>query len=63
MKYLIGKQCYQHYYYNHFTALWILSGTTRASQYQKGKTNLYLLEQESEWQWHQLGHMQICTSP
>jgi len=22
-----------------------------------------LLEQESEWQWHQLGHMQICTSP
>ena len=21
-----------------------------------------LLEQETEWQWHQLGHMQICTS-
>jgi len=41
-----------------------LSGTTRVSQYQKGKTNLDLVEQEtSEWQWHQLGHMQICTSP
>jgi len=30
-----------------FTALWILSGTTRLSQYQKGKTNLYFLEQET----------------
>jgi len=29
---------------------------------QEGKTNLNLLEQrDSEWQWHQLGHMQICT--
>jgi len=26
------------YYYNCFTALWILSGTTRVSQYQKGTT-------------------------
>jgi len=34
-----------HYYYNHFTALWILPGTTRVSQYQKSKTNLDLLEQ------------------
>jgi len=45
---------------------WILSGTTWVSRYQKGKnregkTNLDLLEQESEWQWHLLGHMQICT--
>jgi len=22
-----------------------------------------LLNQETEWQWHQLGHMQICTLP
>jgi len=29
-----------YYYYNHFTALWILSGTTQVSWYQKGKTNL-----------------------
>jgi len=31
------------------------------SQHQKGKTNLDLLEQDSEWQWHEMGHMQICT--
>jgi len=33
------------------------------SQYQKGKTNLDFGEaRDSEWQWHQLGHMQVCTS-
>jgi len=33
------------------------------SQYQKGKTNLDFTEaRESEWQWHQLGHTQVCTS-
>jgi len=31
------------------------------SQYQKGKTNLDFTE-VSERQWHQLGHMQVCTS-
>jgi len=32
------------------------------SQYQKGKTNLYITKaRDSEWQWHQLGHMQVCT--
>jgi len=40
-----------------------LSGTTQVSQYQKGKTNLDLTEaRDSEWQWHQRGQMQICTS-
>jgi len=40
-----------------------LSGTTRVSQYQKGETNLDFTEaRDSEWQWHQLGHMQGCTS-
>ena len=40
-----------------------LSRTTRVSRYQKGKTNLDLTEaRDSEWQWHQLGHMQVCTS-
>ena len=39
------------------------SGTTRVSQYQKGKANLDFTEtRDSEWQWHQLGHMQVCTS-
>jgi len=38
-------------------------GTTRVSRYQKGKTNLEFTEaRDSEWQWHQLGHMQVCTS-
>jgi len=33
------------------------------SQYRKDKTNLDFTEaRDSEWQWHQLGHMQVCTS-
>jgi len=42
-----------------------LSGTTRVSRYQKGETNLDFTEardSEWQWQWHQLGHMQVCTS-
>ena len=40
-----------------------LSGTTRVSRYQKGKTNLDFTEaRDREWQWHRLGHMQVCTS-
>ena len=40
-----------------------LSGTTRVSRYQKGKTDLDFTEaRDSEWQWHQLGCMQVCTS-
>ena len=39
------------------------SGTTQVSRYQKSKTNLDFPEaRDSEWQWHQLGHMQVCTS-
>ena len=38
------------------------SGNTQ-NRYQKGKTNLDFTEaRDSEWQWHQLGHMQVCTS-
>jgi len=44
-------------------ALWTLSGITMVSRYQKGKTNLDFTEaRDSEWQWHQLGNIQICTS-
>jgi len=33
------------------------------SRYQIGKTNLDFTEAtDSEWQWHQLGRMQVCTS-
>ena len=39
------------------------SGITRVSWYEKGKTNLDFTEaRDSEWQWHQLGHMQVCIS-
>ena len=39
------------------------SGTTREGRYQKGKTNLDFTEaRDSEWQWHQLGQLQVCTS-
>jgi len=40
-----------------------LSWTTRVSRYQKGKTNLDFTEaRDSEWQWHKMGHMQVCIS-
>jgi len=40
-----------------------LSRTTRVSQHLKSKTNLdFTAARDSEWQWHQLGHMQVCTS-
>jgi len=33
------------------------------SRYQKGNTNLAFTEaRDSEWQWRQLGCMQVCTS-
>jgi len=32
------------------------------SWYQKGKTNLDFTEaRDNEWQWNQLGRMQVCT--
>ena len=40
-----------------------LSGTTRVSRFHKGKTNLdFTGARDSEWQWHQLDHMQVCTA-
>jgi len=33
------------------------------SRYQKGKTNLDFTDAtDNEWQWHQLCHIQVCTS-
>jgi len=41
----------------------LLSRTTRVSRYQKGKNYLDFTDaKDSDWQWHQLGHMQVCTS-
>jgi len=57
------------YYVSYITQFYIhpfdgpFSATTRLSRYQKGKTNLDFTEaRDSEWQWHQLGHTQVCTS-
>jgi len=36
--------------------------TTPVSRYRKDKTNLDFTEaRDCKWQWHQLGHMQVCT--
>jgi len=55
---------YHHHHAPHDTRLTALfPGTTRVSRYQKGETNLDFTEaRDSEWQWHQQGHMQVCTS-
>jgi len=60
--YLININCKPVHAHTH-TFNCPLFGTTQVSRYQKGKTNLDFTEaRDSEWQWHQLGHMQICTS-
>ena len=47
----------------HTRLMALFCGTTRVSQYQKGKNNLDFTEaRDNEWQWRQLGHMQVCTS-
>jgi len=39
------------------------SGISLVSRHQKGKTHMDFTEpRDSEWQWHQLGRMQVCTS-
>jgi len=38
------------------------SGTTQVSRYQKGTSLDFTEARDSEWQWHQLGRMQVCTS-
>jgi len=55
----LGKQAVEHTHPFNGS----LSGTTRVSQYQKDETNPDFTEaRDSEWQWHQLSHMQVCTS-
>jgi len=40
----------------------LFSRTTWVNRYQKGKTNLdFTGARDSDWQWNQLGHMQVCT--
>ena len=60
--FILFCECFHHHHtFNTFNGS--LSGITRVSQYQKGKTNLdFNGARDSEWQWHQLCHMQVCTS-
>jgi len=60
---IIAKQTHTHLMALHPGFNGPSSGTTHVSRYQKGKTNLDFTEAtDSEWQWHQLGRMQVCTS-
>jgi len=54
-----NKKTWTSQYHTHIpTSNGPFSGTT-----QKGKTDLDSTEtRDSEWQWHQLGHMQVCTA-
>jgi len=46
------------------TVYWPFVWDYRVSRYQKSKTRLDFTEaRDSEWQLHQLGHMQVCISP
>jgi len=48
--------------HTHTRLMALCPGLPRVSRYKKGKTNLDFTEaRESEWQWHQLGHVQDCT--
>ena len=59
-----GRLCHHTYTHTHTHPFnGSFSGTTQVSRYQKGKTNLDFTEARgSKWQWHQLGHMHVCTS-
>jgi len=60
--YMSGVRCRLAYCPSYATATHFI-GTTRVSRYQKGKSNLNFSEaRDSEWQWHQLDRMQVCTS-
>ena len=59
---LADVACWTHTHTHTHTFNDPLSRTTRVSRYQKGKNNLdFTRVRDSEWHWHQLGHMQVCT--
>ena len=56
------SQLVQIHTHTHTTFNGPFSGSTQVSRYQKGKTNLdFTGARDSEWQWHPLGNMQVCT--
>jgi len=52
-------------FYSPLDCVWDYPGELEPErQNREGKTNLeFTGARDSEWQWHQLGHIQICTSP
>jgi len=51
------------YTHTHTRLTALFPGLPGVSRYQEGKTNLdFTKARDSEWQWHQLGRMQVCTS-
>ena len=57
------QKFYKHKHTHTHTFTGPLPRTTKVSRYQKGKANLGFSEaRDSEWQWHQLGHIQVYTS-
>ena len=60
-RHVVSEICNTHIHTHPFNGP--LSGTTQVGPYQKGKNYLDFTEaRDSQWQWHQLGHMQVCTS-
>ena len=58
-----GILCSVLLFHHHHTHLFDSPLTTWVSRYQKGKTNLdFTGARDNEWQWHQVGHMQVCIS-
>jgi len=54
---------YYYYYYTHTRLTALFPGLPGWAGTRKVKTNLDFTEaRDSERQWHQLGHMQVCTS-
>jgi len=65
MIYLSGTDLHIHKVHTHArTHTHTFNGPLSESiRYQKGKTNLDFTEaRDSEWQWHKLGDMEVCTS-
>ena len=51
------------YIHAHTRLTALCPGLPRWAGIRKVKTDLDFTEaRDSEWQWHQLGHMQVCTS-
>jgi len=54
---------YLYHWHTHTRLTALCPGLPRWAGSRKGKPSLDFTEaRDTEWQWHQLGHMQVCTS-